>query len=318
MLDKEKYERLKRVFANQLPADLKPPKKIKDVESLTKDVLVLERISSFNFAKIDDTLPYRYREIYNIDYQSTVKKLIKRGLVFQNDNGYLSISPEAQSLIEYYNCIIVMDKHPEYELSFSMFESDPRWHISSDNDIIWWNFNGRTADFESHHKWEKLRQNHINKAHLLYEEQKFKQSIEEFTIAAFLSTTGIKDDDIVSVYEENNGYMYCRDVVLVPDETTKFLRRMNREKKTTIDEIKDIFYNNQFIKHYLNALPFYYLDLDNSWALLEAALLYKRNICFGMSEMLSLRIRLKYNIPNPNSKEYFYNSLDNQHLAKYF
>lgn len=312
MIDKEKYKRLKRVFANQLPRDLKPSKKIKDMNSLIKDVLVLWRIFNYSFATLDDFLPYKYKVDYNINYQSTVKSLINRNLIFYNENGYLSISQEAQSLINYYNCIIVMDRHPEYELTFDMFESDPRWHIAPDNDIIWWNFNGRNTEYEHNHQWGKLKQNHINRAHLLFEEQKYKRSLEEFTTAAFLSTTGINDNDIVSPYEINNGYMNSRDIVLIPDETTKYLRRMRREKIITIEEIKNIYYNNQFINHYLEVLPFYYLDLDNSWLLLEQALLAKRCICFDMTEMLALRIKLKYNIPNPDSKDYFYNSLENQ------
>lgn len=255
--------------------------------------------------------PKWFLEKYGINFTEEVNYYINKGCLINKDNK-IFLTDVGVNELAYYNCIVIMHKHPEYMLSFDDFKNNSNWHLISDNDIIWAIFNRRLLDFSKNKQWSSLEQNYLNMASLLIEEKKFKWALEFILPAAFLATSGLMDDNKLAPYKIDNGFIFVVNIEINNYYISNPIRQIIKAEKLSLDDIYQKYITSTFVQSLKTILPFYYLDIQSSWEILKYAIqAEKTKGIINMYDMKCQNIKLSYNLPNQNSNDYFYNSTEN-------
>jgi hypothetical protein len=193
-----------------------------------------------------------------------------------------------------------MHLHPEYDLDINDFISNPHWHKIKDNDIIWSILNSRILDYTKAKKWSSLSNNYSNMATLLIEESKFESALNFIFATAFLQTSGMQDENILTTYP----------IEIWNHSVTVPLIELRKKLNLSIEDLSKKFCESQIVLSLINLLPFYYYDIENSCQFMIQAL--KKGETKGVFNEYLLELPLVKNIPDKNeTNKYFYNSTEN-------
>ncbi len=236
---------------------------------------------------------------YNLDINKALDHLINEKLI-SNVDGKLILEESGLLKLKEYNCCIILHLHPEYGLSMNDFISNPYWHKIKDNDIIWSVFNGRILEYTKAKMWSSLNSNYSNMATLLIEESKYEQALDYIFASAFLDTSGMVDENIVSTYViEISNYK-----VTVP------LIEIKKRLNLNIEDLQKKYRESPMVLSLRELLPFYYYDVKDACEFMLEAL--KCGETKGIFTEQSLKVELSKNIPDKTeTNKYFYNSVEN-------
>lgn len=297
------FEKLKKILLKS---------KENDEIKLRNAVFVLWWISQKKNKNINDIkLPKKYVEQYNLDFSKEIVHLIKIGLLINSDN-VLSISDAGKKYLEFYNCFIIMHLHPEYHLSYCDFCSNQEWHNIKDNDIIWGIFNKRQLEFTKNNQWDEYCQNSSNMATLLIEEEKYSNALEFVFEVAFIETSGMHNNNVLQHYDNTNGDFNVLLLEINNYLVTKPLNEIKAKLSLTLEELKSKFLYSQRVKAITALLPFYYLDSEECWKMIQYALEQGREKgIITLTDLSKSGSHIRFNVPKENSSTYFYNSIEN-------
>ena len=236
---------------------------------------------------------------YNLDFNIAIKHLLDEKLI-SNESGKLVLEDAGLQQLQEYNCCIIMHLHPEYNLNINDFISNPHWNKIKDNDIIWSILNSRILDYTKAKKWSSLSNNYSNMATLLIEESKFESALNFIFATAFLQTSGMQDENILTTYP----------IEIWNHSVTAPLIELRKKLNLTIEDLSKKFCESQIVLSLINLLPFYYYDIENSCQFMIQAL--KKGETKGVFNEYLLELPLVKNIPDKNeTNKYFYNSIEN-------
>lgn len=275
-------------------------------ELIFKEIIVLHLLSKKkNVLKETFKVSKKVAEHYDISLDIILDKLIDDELIL-NNNGNLSLTDKGKEYLKTYNCFVIMFIHPEFDLSFDDFQSNPQWHVIKDNDIIWGIFNKRILDCTHSKMWSNLKHNYSNMAALLIEEEKYEQALEFICASAFLSTSGMCNENVVTTFMvEINNYA-----------VTNYLKLVVEKMGIDADFITNKYVNSKIVISLLDILPFYYYNVKEACVFMLEAL--ERGDSKGIFTEHMLKVPLPKNKPNTEETgRYFYNSTRNQ-LKKQF
>lgn len=257
--------------------------------------------------------PSWFANKYSIDFDFEVSQYLKKGFLEYSNSTNVVLNEEGKKELKYYNCIVILHMHPEYKLLLSDFAYNSQWHIMNDNDIIWSIFNKRQLLYSQAKQWNDLMNNYLNMSSLLLDESKYIEALDLILPAVFIATSGMLNDNKLSPYKDNDGYLDVICLEINNYSMSNPIRKIIQQTGLDLDNIAEKFSTSEHISSLKTLLPFYYLDISEAWKMLECAI--KANVEKGVYTLFDIKglgIKLKYNIPNPNSKSYFYNSSENQ------
>lgn len=283
-----------------------------DEIKLRNETFVLWWISQKKNKNINDIkLPKKYIEQYNLNFSKEITHLIKAGLLINSDN-ILSVSDAGIKHLKLFNCFIIMHLHPEYHLFYLDFCNNNEWHKINDNDIIWGIFNNRQIEFAKTNMWDNYCQNSSNMAIFLIEEEKYNNALEFLFEVAFIETSGMHNENILQHYNNTNGDFDVAFLEINNYLVTKPLNEIKVKLSLTFEELKSKFLQSQRVKTIRALLPFYYLDIEACWEMIQYALDQRREKgIITLTDLTKSGSAIKYNIPKENSSDYFYNSIEN-------
>lgn len=257
--------------------------------------------------------PSWFANKYNVEFDDVVHDYLEKGFLEYSSSTNVVLSDKGKQELKYYNCLIILHNHPEYMLKISDFTSHSQWHIINDNDIIWAIFNKRQLEYSRDSQWNDLMNNYLNMSSLLLEENKYADALELMFPAAFIATSGMLNENKLSPFEDDNGFLQVMFLEINNYALSNPIRKIIQKTDLSLDDIALKFKHSKHIEALKTTLPFYYLDIDESWKMLEFAInANKEKGIFSLYDLKTLGIKLKYNTPNPRSTEYFYNSVENQ------
>lgn len=297
------FEKLKNVLLKS---------KKNDEIKLRNETFILWWISQKKNKNINEIkLPKKYVEQYNLNFSKEITHLIKVGLLIDSNN-ILSLTDAGIKHLEFYNCFIIMHLHPEYHLSYLDFCNNHGWHAINDRDIIWGIFNKRLLEFAKTNMWDEYCQNSSNMATFLIEEEKYNNALEFIFEVAFIETSGMHNNNVLQHYNNTNGDFYVAFLEINNYLVTKPLNRIKAQLSLSLEELKSKFLQSQRVKAIKTLLPFYYLNIEACWEMIQYALEQGREKgIITLTDLTKSGSEIRYNIPKENSSNYFYNSIEN-------
>ena len=267
---------------------------------LQAEIVALWLLSQKKKPTVDTfSIPKKVQDRYNFNTNTVIEHLLTKKLI-TNDNGMLSVTESGLSRIREYSCCVIIHQYPEFKLTEKDFTENPNWHKIKDNDIIWGIFNSRILEYTKTKMWTSLMTNYENMAKLLIGEAKHEKALDFVFAAAFLNTSGMLNENIVTVYgvEINNRS------ITVP------LVEISKKLELNVEDLRKKYRESQLVLSLSEILPFYYYNIEEACEfMLEAFTCGEKKGIFteGM-----LKRKLKKNTPNKNeTSRYFYNSIEN-------
>ena len=272
-----------------------------DSNLIFKEIIVLHLLSKKkNVLRDSFKITKKVAEQHDISLDVILDKLISEEFLL-SDSGKLSLTDKANEYLKTYNCFVIMFNHPEFDLSFDDFQSNSQWHTVKDNDIVWGIFNKRILEYTHSKMWGKLECNYSNMATLLIDEAKYEQALDFIFASAFLSTSGMCDENIVTTHM----------VEIWNSSVTNPLRVIIEKTGVNTDCLKDKYLNSKMVLSLLDILPFYYYNIEEACLFMLEAL--AKGDSKGIFTEQMLTVSLPKNKPNEEETErYFYNSTRNQ------
>lgn len=267
--------------------------------AIQQDIVVLWILSTKKNVSTDQfKIPKYIINMYNLNVDKILKNLISQKLI-SNINGNLIVEDSGWAKLKEYNCIIIMHLHPEYDLSINDFVLNTAWHQLRDNDIIWGIFNKRILTYTQEQMWSSLALNYGHMASLLYEEGKYTQALDFLFAKAFLVTSGMRDDNILTNYP----------IDVLHYEITRPLIKINKNLKLSTYELEKKYCESQLVASLQKILPFYYYDIPVACDFVINA--YKTGETKGLYLETDALMSHK-NIPDINeTNKYCYRSAEN-------
>jgi len=251
--------------------------------------------------KVPKTITSRY----NLDVASGLRYLFRENLISEMD-GKILLSEHGTKRLKEYNCYVMMHLHPEYNLTIRDFITNPQWHTITDDDIAWGIFNGRILKYTKARMWGLLHNNYSNMATLLLDESKPLAALDFVFAAAFLETSGMMDDNVLTVL----GIEIWNRTITVP------LMTIAKQLNLTDDNLRIKYRESKLVMSLKDLLPFYYYDIEEACEFMIEAFLQGDSKGIFTEQML--KQPLKKSVPDENeTQKYFYNSTENL-LRKHF
>ena len=236
---------------------------------------------------------------YNLDVARGLQYLIGENLVSDKD-GKLFLSERGAQRLNEHNCYVIMHLHPEYKLGIKDFSANPQWHTINDNDIVWGVFNARIMSYTKAKMWSSLHNNYSNMASLLLDESKHLAALDYIFAAAFLETSGMMDDNVLTIY----GIEIWNATITAP------LMMIKKELNLSNDDLRIKYSESKLVMSLRELLPFYYYDVEEAREFMMEA--FEQGDTKGVFAEQMLKQPLKKNTPDVNeTQKYFYNSASN-------
>lgn len=292
------------------------------------NVIVLWWISKKRkgYDKTSNKFPKWFWNQYEIDFNQVMSVYLKKGML-QEEAGIMRLTQTGENELKEYDYVIYVHENPQYCLDINDFKHSPNLHKVQNSDIVWGIFNSRILEYLQKAMWESAASNYGNMADFLIKEKKFDQAIEFVFAAAYLETSGMRNDnELTPIMAEctkrgwKNKFLPngMPDIFLLEINnyyvTVPFLKAQEH-LKLEWDEVRNRYINSNQIKSLETNLPFRYFEKEQSFEIFRQAIEAggKKGI-FPLSNCVK---KLKYNTPDEHSEIYFYASVENQVNRKY-
>ena len=286
------------------------------------DVLVLWWISKKKkgYDRSTNSFPKWFEQNYNIDFNQVMLLYINQGYLSCDEN-IVKITEQGVFLLKELDYVIYVYEHAQYALTLDDFKSSINLRKDNLSDIVWNVFKRRLQIYAQKGMWENLAANYGNMADLLIGEKQYSESLDYIFGAAYIETSGMRNNnELTPVFAtmEKSGWKkkYLKNGM--PDV---FMLEINNyyvtkpfietQKNLNLDwgVIKKQFLNSRQINYLETIIPFRYFEKEESFEIFKEAIQAggKKGI-FPLSDVSK---KLKSNIPDENSKSYFYASTQN-------
>lgn len=259
---------------------------------------------------VEHKFPKWFFNDYKINFDLETKNFLDKGFLQYNDSNSIILTEKGKQELAYYNCIVIMKTHPEYDMKLSDFSLHKQWHIIKDNDIVWGKLNSRIIEYTKNKLWDNLESTYSAIASLLIEETKYQEALPFIFASSFLETSGMHNDNKLSPLCEYKN----TDVPFVEINNfnvTALLQKINKALNLNENDLFEKYVSSKIVLSLIDILPFYYYDLTEAFKFMFEAL--NRGETNGIFTIYILNKQLKYNKPNmKETKKYFYNSTENQ------
>ena len=152
----------------------------------------------------------------------------------------------------------------------------------------------------------------INQIKLLSEEEKYSNALEFVFEVAFIETSGMHNNNVLQHYDNTNGDFNVLWLEINNYLVTKPLNEIKAKLSLTLEELKSKFLYSQRVKAITALLPFYYLDSEECWKMIQYALEQGREKgIITLTDLSKSGSHIRFNVPKENSSTYFYNSIEN-------
>lgn len=167
------------------------------------------------------------------------------------------------------------------DMSIRDFRKVPNLHKVQNADITWGIFNSRIIEYGQKAMWESLAANYGNMASLLIEEKKYDQAIEFVFPAAYLETSGMRDNNELTPIMADFTKRGWKNKYLPNGMPDIFLLAINNyyvtvpfmkaQENLNLDweEIKYRFLNSPHIEGLESTIPFRYFEKEQSFEFLS-------------------------------------------------
>lgn len=265
--------------------------------------------------------PKWFANTYGIDFNKVANGYIASGEL-NAEGDIVSISPEGLETLKMYAHVIYVYEHPQYELSLDDYRNATNLGKVQNSDIAWGIFNQRILSYIEKRMWNSLASNYAHMADLLVEEKKYEQALDFVFAAAYIETSGMLDNNeltpIMSEYTANGWKKQflssgLPDIFLLEINnywvTVPFLK-IHEELRLNWDDVRERYIKSDLVLSMEANLPFKYFEKEESFEIFKAAI--QNGGGKGVFQLKDMTKNLKYNIPNENSRDYFYASVENK------
>lgn len=265
--------------------------------------------------------PKWFMEKYGIDFNNVAEMFLQQGLLSKTEN-IVKITDLGNEQLKKYSYVIYVHEHPQYWLSLDDFRNVIELGSRQNTDIAWGIFNQRIIEYTQRKMWSSLASNYSNMADLLIEEERYEYALDFIFTSAYIETSGMRDgNELTPIFSEftKQGYK----MLFLPNGMPHiFLMEINNygvtvpflnaQSKLNLDwdDIRSRFINSGNIKNLESVLPFRYFEKEESFEFFKAAV--EAGGKKGVFRLESVKKKLKTNMPNPNSRTYFYASVENK------
>lgn len=292
------------------------------------DVIVLWWISKKKkgYDKTSNKFPKWFSNQYGIDFNQVMDQYLQKE--FLSDEGNIvKVTPAGEKELQKLDYVIYIHEHPQYCLSIRDFKKAPNLHKVPNADIVWGIFNSRIIEYTEKGMWESLAANYGNMASLLIEEKKCDQAIEFVFPAAYLETSGMRDNNELTAIMAEFTKRGWKNTYLPNGMPDIFLLAINNyyvtvpfmkaQENLNLDweEIKYRFLNSSHIKGLERTLPFRYFEKEQAFEIFKQAI--EAGGKKGIFRLKDCNRKLNWNKPNEHSTLYFYASVENKVNRKY-
>lgn len=246
---------------------------------------------------------------------------INDGMLSVEEN-LVTISETGIEKLKEFDYVVYVYEHPQYMLELDDFRNAVNLHKVQNSDIAWGIFNSRILSYTQNGQWESLAANYGNMADLLVKEKRYEEAIDFVFATAFIETSGMRDGNELTPIMEEMGEKGWTKTYLANGMPHIFLLEINNyyvtvpfseiQKNLNLDwdEIKGRFLCSKQIQSLENILPFRYFEKEESFEIFKEAVLVGGKK--GIFSLMDVSKRLKTNIPDEHSREYFYASIQNK------
>ena len=292
------------------------------------DVIVLWWISKKKkgYDKTSNKFPKWFLNQYGIDFNLVMDQYIQRGFLSDEDN-MVKVTSAGEKELQKLDYVIYVHEHPQYCLSIRDFRKVPNLHKVQNADITWGIFNSRIIEYGQKAMWESLAANYGNMASLLIEEKKYDQAIEFVFPAAYLETSGMRDNNELTPIMADFTKRGWKNKYLPNGMPDIFLLAINNyyvtvpfmkaQENLNLDweEIKYRFLNSPHIEGLESTIPFRYFEKEQSFEIFKQAI--EAGGKKGIFSLKDCNKKLNWNTPNEHSNMYFYASVENKVNRKF-
>ena len=254
--------------------------------------------------------PSWFQNDYEINFPLEIKNYLDKEFLQYNDSNTILLTEKGKQELAYYNCVIILRTHPEYNMQLSDFTLNKQWHLIKDNDIVWGKLNSRIIEYSKNNLWDSLESTYSAIASLLIEEAKYQEALPFIFATSFLETSGMHNDNKLSPlseYKNTNVPLVEINNYKVTALLIKIIKAINLNEKDLFEK----YTSSKIVLSFIDILPFYYYDLAEAFKFMIEAL--NRGETNGIFSIFALNKTLKYQKPNTKEmKKYFYNSSENQ------
>ena len=292
------------------------------------DVLVLWWIAKKKkgYDKTSNKFPKWFANSYGINFNNVMNSFIKQGCLSDEEN-ITKITDAGKDRLKEFDYAVYVHEHAQYALTLDDFRNSPNLHKVQLADIAWGVFNSRILAYTSKGMWESLAANFGNMASLLIEEKKYEQALDFIFAAAYVETSGMRDNnELTPIFCEytNKGWkkQYLENgmphIFLLEINnyyvTTPFIAAQNN-LNLEWDDIRERFINSRQIASLEKTLPFRYFEKEESFEIFKEAI--EEGGKKGVFPLKDVSKKLKTNKPDEHSNKYFYASVENKVAAKF-
>lgn len=294
----------------------------KPTQIADNDVLVLWWLAKKKkgYDKTTNKFPKWFVNSYGIDFNKTMSAYIKQGCLSDEDN-IVKVTDIGREELKKFDYVVYVHEHAQYALTLNDFKNAPNLHKVQNADIAWGVFNSRIMTYTRKGMWESLAANYGNMASLLLEEKKYEQALDFIFAAAYVETSGMRDNnELTAIFSEmtkkgwkkkylSNG---MPDIFLLEINnyyvTVPFLK-VQENLNLEWDEVKERFMNSGQIASLEGLLPFKYFEKAESFEIFREAI--QAGGKKGIFSLKDVSKKLKCNTPDEHSNRYFYASTEN-------
>ena len=287
------------------------------------DVIVLWWIAGKKkgYDKATNKFPKWFEKQYGIAFNTVMEGYIKNGCLSEEGN-IVRISQTGEEKLREFDYVIYIHEHPQYCLALSDFKNSSNLHKVQNSDITWGVFNSRVLEYTKKGMWTSLEANYGNMADLLVEEKKYDTALEFIFAAAFIETSGMRDNNELTPIMSD--YVSKKKEYLENGMPNIFLLEINNyhvtvpflnvQKNLNLDwsDVKEKFLSSQQIASLERILPFRYFEKEQSFEIFKQAI--EADGKKGIFRLADCSKKLKSNTPDEHSSRYFYASVENKVL----
>lgn len=293
------------------------------VKDKRNDIIVLYWISEKKngYDLKSNKYPKWFKDQYNIEFNDVVNDYIKKGFL-SSDGALVTVTLDGEEQIKKNSYVIYVYENPQYCLTLDDFANADSLGKVKNEDIAWGVFNYRIITYQNKMMWSSLSANYANMADLLIHEKKYENALDFIFSSCFLQTSGMTDYNKLLAFNteyvdgktkdkylsNGNPDIFCLEVnnyyVTVP-----FLV-IQKELKLDWDDIHTRFVTSRYVKMLEQSIPFAYFGIEESYAIFKEAI--EVGDKKGVFPVSKISVSLKYNVPDKQSKNYFYDSIENR------